>query len=50
MVVHTFNPSTWEVEVDKSLSSRLAWSTEFQDKEMSRYLFDMTIPFSLETQ
>ena len=29
MVVHTYNPSTWEAEVDKSLNSK----TEFQDNE-----------------
>lgn len=28
---HTFNPITWELEVSRSLSSKLAWSTEFQD-------------------
>ncbi|EDK96865.1 mCG1031692 [Mus musculus] len=28
MVVHAFNPSTWEAEADGSLSSRPAWSTE----------------------
>ena len=27
-MTHTFNPSTQEAEVGKSLSSRLAWSTE----------------------
>ena len=28
MVVYTFNPSTLEVEAGRSLSLRLAWSTE----------------------
>jgi hypothetical protein len=28
MVVHTFNPSTWEAEAGEFLSSRPAWSTE----------------------
>jgi hypothetical protein len=28
VVVHTFNPSTWEAEADGLLSSRLVWSTE----------------------
>ena len=28
MVVHTFNPSTWEAEADRFLSLSLAWSTE----------------------
>jgi hypothetical protein len=28
VVAHTFNPSTWEVEAGRSLSSRPAWSTE----------------------
>jgi hypothetical protein len=27
VVAHTFNPSTWEAEVGKFLSSRPAWST-----------------------
>ena len=26
VVVHTFDPSTWEAEAGGSLSSRLAWS------------------------
>jgi hypothetical protein len=30
---HVFNPSTWEAEVGGSLSSRSAWSTEFQDSQ-----------------
>jgi hypothetical protein len=34
MVVHAaFNPSTWEAEAGGSLSSRPAWSTEFQDSQ-----------------
>jgi hypothetical protein len=28
VVVHTFNPSTWEAEAGGSLRSRPAWSTE----------------------
>jgi hypothetical protein len=28
MVVHAFNPSTWEAEADRFLSSRPAWSTK----------------------
>jgi hypothetical protein len=28
MVVQAFNPSTWEAEAGKFLSSRPAWSTE----------------------
>ena len=28
MVVHTFNPSTWEAGAGRSLSSSPAWSTE----------------------
>lgn len=28
-VVHTFNPGAQQSEADGSLSSRLAWSTEF---------------------
>jgi predicted nucleic acid-binding Zn-ribbon protein len=31
--VHTFNPSTWEVVAGRFLSSRPAWSTEFQDSQ-----------------
>jgi hypothetical protein len=31
MVAHTFNPSTREAEAGRFLSSRPAWSTEFQD-------------------
>jgi hypothetical protein len=27
VVVHTFNPSTWEAEAGRFLSSRPAWST-----------------------
>jgi hypothetical protein len=29
VMVHTFNPSTWEAEAGGSLSSRPAWSTEW---------------------
>jgi hypothetical protein len=29
VVVHAFNPSTWEAEAGRSLSSRPAWSTEW---------------------
>jgi hypothetical protein len=29
MVAHTFNPSTWEAEAGRSLSSRPAWSTKW---------------------
>jgi hypothetical protein len=28
VVVHAFNPSTWEAEASRFLSSRTAWSTE----------------------
>jgi hypothetical protein len=28
VVVHAFNPSTWEAEAGGFLSSRTAWSTE----------------------
>jgi major histocompatibility complex class I len=28
VVAHTFNPSTWEAEAGRFLSSRTAWSTE----------------------
>jgi hypothetical protein len=28
VVVHAFNPSTWEAEAGKFLSSRPAWSTK----------------------
>jgi hypothetical protein len=28
VVVHAFNPSTWEAEAGRFLSLRLAWSTE----------------------
>ena len=28
LLVHTFNPSTWEAEACRFLSSRPAWSTE----------------------
>jgi hypothetical protein len=33
VVVHAFNPSTWEAEAGRFLSSRPAWSTEFQDSQ-----------------
>jgi hypothetical protein len=29
MVVHAFNPSTWEAEAGRFLSSRPAWSTKW---------------------
>ena len=32
-MAHTFNPSTPEAETGRSLSSRPAWSTEFQDSQ-----------------
>jgi hypothetical protein len=28
VMAHAFNPSTWEAEAGRFLSSRLAWSTE----------------------
>jgi hypothetical protein len=33
MVAHAFNPSTQEAEAGGFLSSRPAWSTEFQDNQ-----------------
>jgi hypothetical protein len=33
VVAHAFNPSTWEAEAERFLSSRPAWSTEFQDSQ-----------------
>jgi hypothetical protein len=33
MVAHAFNPSTWEAEAGGPLSSRPAWSAEFQDSQ-----------------
>jgi hypothetical protein len=33
MVAHAFNPSTWKAEAGGFLSSRPAWSTEFQDSQ-----------------
>jgi hypothetical protein len=33
VVAHTFNPRTWEAEAGGFLSSRPAWSTEFQDSQ-----------------
>ena len=32
-MAHAFNPSTWEAEAGGFLSSRPAWSTEFQDSQ-----------------
>ena len=32
VVVHTFNPSTWEAEADGFLSSRSAWSTRVSSR------------------
>jgi hypothetical protein len=29
LVAHAFNPSTWEAEAGRFLSSRLAWSIEW---------------------
>jgi hypothetical protein len=29
VVMHTFNPSTWEAEAGRFLSSRSAWSTKW---------------------
>jgi hypothetical protein len=33
MVAHAFNPRRWEAEAARFLSSRPAWSTEFQDSQ-----------------
>jgi hypothetical protein len=33
VVVHVFNPSTWEADAGRFLSLRPAWSTEFQDSQ-----------------
>jgi hypothetical protein len=33
MMAHAFNPSTQEAEAGRFLSSRPAWSTEFQDSQ-----------------
>jgi hypothetical protein len=33
MVAHAFNPSTWEAEAGGFLSSKPAWSTEFQNSQ-----------------
>ena len=32
-MAHAFNPSTWKAEAGGFLSSRPAWSTEFQDSQ-----------------
>jgi hypothetical protein len=32
-VVHTFNPSTQEVEAGRSLSSKSVWTGQFQDSQ-----------------
>jgi hypothetical protein len=37
VVAHAFNPSTWEAEVDESVSSRPAWSTERVPGQPSLY-------------
>jgi hypothetical protein len=33
VVVHGFNPSTWEAEAGGFLSSRPAWSTKWHDSQ-----------------
>jgi hypothetical protein len=33
VVAHAFNPSAWKAEAGGFLSSRSAWSTEFQDSQ-----------------
>jgi hypothetical protein len=33
VVAHAFNPSPWEAEASGFLSSRLAWSSQFQDSQ-----------------
>ena len=33
VVSHAYNPSTWKTEAGGFLSSRLAWSTEFQNSQ-----------------
>jgi hypothetical protein len=37
MVAHAFNPSTWEAEAGGFLSSRPAWSTEFEFQDSQGY-------------
>jgi hypothetical protein len=45
-MVHTFNPSTQEAEADRSLSSKLAWSTrKFQASQ--GYVIKTLFYFSL---
>jgi hypothetical protein len=36
VVVHTFNPSTWEAEAGGFLSLWPAWSTKFQDSKATQ--------------
>ena len=38
VVVHPFNPSTWEAEAGNSLSSRPAWSTEWIPRQPEKPL------------
>ena len=33
VLAHNFNPSSWELEADRFLSSRPYWSTEFQGSQ-----------------
>jgi hypothetical protein len=37
VVAHAFNPSTWEAEADRFLSSRPAWSTEWVPGQSGLY-------------
>jgi hypothetical protein len=37
VVVHAFNPSTWEAEAGRFLSSRPAWSTEWVSEQPVLY-------------
>jgi hypothetical protein len=37
VVAHAFNPSTWEAEAGGFLSSRPAWSTEFESQDSQGY-------------
>jgi hypothetical protein len=37
VVAHTFNPSTWEAEAGRFLSSRPAWSTEWVPGQLGRH-------------